>query len=707
VLQTILHPGIYRIGKSIEAFRRVDFWLDFDRLKPQPIAVIADSLNTGIFIMNKLYFVIAAFSVRMNKLGKVVATGAVALSLLLGATQAQAQLETVLCGTDIETSTPCGAGDTNAIGISKLDVNGTLYDVEFIFDAGLDLFTLPLIFSTEAGAREATVAASDALDTMAEVVTVDEQNHFDVPFEFELNFGFTVRSAEYFPLLEEWQILTTARGAPAISSYAVFTVADSTGNKPPVADANGPYTGTIGVAVAFDGSGSADPDEGGTIVSYSWEFGDGGTSTDAMPSHMYSIAGVWNVILTVTDDMEAPGSDTTQASIGQDTLPTLPPQADAGGPYPGEANVDVNFNGEGSTSSNPGGSIVQHDWDYGDGMADMDAGPTPSHQYVADGLYPVTLTAKDELGETDEDTTWSVIGAMTGEPPVADANGPYTGVVNAPITFDGTDSEDADGDIVLWSWSFGDGDSDFSGPTPSHVYTTTGTFDVIHVVQDNDDRIDSYKTTATIGVGNLPPEADPNGPYTGTAGVAVSFDGTASDDPDGDIMSYSWTFGDGGTGSGETTSHTYSAEGLYNVILTVIDSADSPASTNTPADIAAAPPTPPPPPPPPPVEDDSGCFIATAAYGSYLEPEVLLLRNFRDNRLLTNAPGQAFVRWYYRTSPPIADIIAENGALRLVTRVALTPLVYGVKYPVPAALLVFLMIITPISRKRRKKLKLA
>ena len=111
--------------------------------------------------------------------------------------------------------------------------------------------------------------------------------------------------------------------------------------------------------------------------------------------------------LTVTDNLGATGSDTTQASIGQGALP---PQADAGGPYPGEANVAVDFNGAGSSSSNPGGSYVRYDWDYGDGMGDMDAGPTPSHPYTADGPYQVTLTVTDELGATDEDATWAVIG---------------------------------------------------------------------------------------------------------------------------------------------------------------------------------------------------------------------------------------------------------------------------------------------------------
>lgn len=74
------------------------------------------------------------------------------------------------------------------------------------------------------------------------------------------------------------------------------------------------------------------------------------------------------------------------------------------------------------------------------------------------------------------------------------------------------------------------------------------------------------------------------------------------------------------------------------------------------------------------LDKPSGCFIATAAYGEYDEPGVMLLRRFRDQVLLTNAPGQWFVTTYYRLSPPIADVIAVHPALRLCTRVALLPL---------------------------------
>jgi lysophospholipase L1-like esterase len=83
----------------------------------------------------------------------------------------------------------------------------------------------------------------------------------------------------------------------------------------------------------------------------------------------------------------------------------------------------------------------------------------------------------------------------------------------------------------------------------------------------------------------------------------------------------------------------------------------------------------------------SGCFIATAAYGSALEPQVLLLRKFRDLRLLTNGPGRAFVAWYYQHSPPAADFIARHDLLRLGARTALLPLLAAAWLLVEATLL--------------------
>ncbi len=75
------------------------------------------------------------------------------------------------------------------------------------------------------------------------------------------------------------------------------------------------------------------------------------------------------------------------------------------------------------------------------------------------------------------------------------------------------------------------------------------------------------------------------------------------------------------------------------------------------------------------------CFIATAAYGSALDPHVVELRRFRDRYLLTNAPGSALAEFYYRHSPQLAQVIARNESLRAMVRGLLTPVVLAVAYP--------------------------
>jgi PKD repeat protein len=89
---------------------------------------------------------------------------------------------------------------------------------------------------------------------------------------------------------------------------------------------------------------------------------------------------------------------------------------------------------------------------------------------------------------------------------------------------------------------------------------------------------------------NQPPVASATAaPSSGTAPLAVTFDGSASTDPDGSIVSYGWTFGDGASGTGSTPSHTYQSGGTYTATLTVTDNQNATGSATLTISVAAAP----------------------------------------------------------------------------------------------------------------------
>ena len=100
------------------------------------------------------------------------------------------------------------------------------------------------------------------------------------------------------------------------------------------------------------------------------------------------------------------------------------------------------------------------------------------------------------------------------------------------------------------------------------------------------------------------------------------------------------------------------------------------------------------------------CFIATAAWGSWMDPHVASLRQFRDDVLMPHAAGRAFVAFYYRHSPPIAAIIGRHDSLRMLTRAALAPVVLAIERPAAASLAALgglLLLMNLRARTRRRK----
>jgi PKD repeat protein len=192
----------------------------------------------------------------------------------------------------------------------------------------------------------------------------------------------------------------------------------------------------------------------------------------------------YQVTLTVRDHALQADSDSTAITIEDGDLP----EADAGGDLTAEVGSMVQFNGTGSTDDN---AIQQYHWVFGDttgGPADLPytgRGATPQHFYRETGTYDVTLTVIDNTLKSDSDTT--TVEVIVGDPPVANAGGPYQGgAFGPPVYFDGRGSSDDFG-IVEYRWDFNadvdsDGDGNFTndidavGARPFHVIEGTGTF---------------------------------------------------------------------------------------------------------------------------------------------------------------------------------------------------------------------------------------
>jgi PKD repeat protein len=141
---------------------------------------------------------------------------------------------------------------------------------------------------------------------------------------------------------------TAAFTAPAQSITLLVVPASGVANQPPVAVASAtPTSGTAPLAVAFDGTGSHDPD--GSIASYSWNFGDGGTATGATASHTYQNSGSYNAVLTVTDNLGATGTNSAAITVSPNPNVINAPSSLAGAAGRGSATLTWKDNSSNET----------------------------------------------------------------------------------------------------------------------------------------------------------------------------------------------------------------------------------------------------------------------------------------------------------------------------------------------------------------------
>lgn len=305
-------------------------------------------------------------------------------------------------------------------------------------------------------------------------------------------------------------------------------------------------------------------DPGADTLTYSWTFGDGSTGKGASASHTYSDDGTYSWTLKVTDgdggSTSTSGTVTITNSVPVVTALSLPSTAEGS-----SATL-------GATVTAWSGDTLTYAWDFGDGSTSSSKAPT--HAWVDDGSYTVTLVVSDEEGSS---ATLAGTITITNANPVASFSASVADE-GAVTSFYGSATDAGTTDTFTYAWDFGDGATD-TGASAWHTYAADGDYTVTLTVTDSDGGVDT--DVQVIHVGNAAPViTSVSGSTPIVEGDGGSFSASATD-AGGDALTYDWDFGDGRTGSGATLTHAYDQDGTYTVKVTVSDGTDSTSSSTT------------------------------------------------------------------------------------------------------------------------------
>lgn len=329
-------------------------------------------------------------------------------------------------------------------------------------------------------------------------------------------------------------------------------------NHAPIAEA-GPEIRTDELIVTLDGSNSVDAD-GDTLV-FTWDPGDGSPAlTGRTVTHAYPRGGVFPVTLTVDDGT---GLDNSSAVDATRVVINSRPIAVAGGNHDVCSGESILF--DGSASSDPDGGLLRYEWDFGDGTRASLVNPAKT--YERPGVYPVTLTVRDESGAPSGVHSDRVV-AVVREAPIAVAGPPIRACTNQTIRFDGSRSTDADGAVNLFSWNFGDG-STGGGEKPTHLYERPGEYRVVLTITGDSggscNPLDTDETKVTVSEA---PRVSIDGPARVAIGVPVTWRGVASDVAGAGAAAFEWRMPDGQVSQGPTATHSFTEPGTHEVALT-------------------------------------------------------------------------------------------------------------------------------------------
>lgn len=280
-------------------------------------------------------------------------------------------------------------------------------------------------------------------------------------------------------------------------------------------------------------------------VTYSWNFGDGSTSSQANPTHTYNTEGSYSVSLVATDAIGC--TDTfTRRNFVKIRLPVVSIDSL---PREGCAPFTCSFNTR-LISSEP---AVSYLWDFGDGTTSAQANPT--HTFDS-GLFQIRLIISTAGGCTD---TLVVPGAIkVGKKPIADFYGnPLNVCANTPVSFYDLTRDTA----TRWLWDFGDGGTGTT-QNPSHLYSDTGLF-TVRLIAYNNGCSDTMIKENYVHID--PPIAKILSDFSCEDKFRRNFTGDRSIGAD----TYLWDFGDGSTSAQANPSHVYGSVGAYMVVLKV------------------------------------------------------------------------------------------------------------------------------------------